>query len=84
MSKGALGRFRTCKKHIRLWKHAELGERHPNDIEKLISEFEMRLTLSSEEDLLLWLTGNTFSRDAKFSINMQMVFAELQSSSVYW
>ena len=43
----------------------------------------MRLTLSSEEDLLLWLTGNTFSRDAKFSINMQMVFAELQSSSVY-
>jgi len=84
MSKGAIGRFRTCKEHIPLWKQAELGERHPIDIEKLIWEFEMRLTLSSEEDPLLWLTGNPFSRDAIFPINMQMVFTELQNSSFYW
>ena len=50
MSKGALGHSHTCKKHIRLWKHAELGERYPNDIAQLIREFEMRLTLSNEED----------------------------------
>jgi hypothetical protein len=43
----------------------------------------MRLTLTDEEDTLLRLTENPFSREVKLPSNMQMVFTELQSSSVY-
>jgi hypothetical protein len=55
LSTGEMGHFPTCKKHISLCKHAELGKRYSNDIELLIQEFETRLTFSKEEDTLLRL-----------------------------
>jgi hypothetical protein len=84
LSRGETGHFPTCKKHIPLCKHAELGKRYLNDIELLIQEFEARLTFSKEEDTLLRLIEEPFSSDAEeLPINLQMEVTELQSSSVY-
>jgi hypothetical protein len=65
LSRGEMGHLPTCKKHIPLCKHAELGKRYSNDIELLIQEFETRLTFSKEEDTLLSLTEDPFSSDAE-------------------
>jgi hypothetical protein len=64
-SRGKMGHFPTCKKHIPLCKHAELGKIYSNDIELLIQEFETGLTFSKEEDTLLRLTEDPFSSDAE-------------------
>jgi hypothetical protein len=55
LSRGEMGHFPTCKKHITLCKHAELEKRYSNDIGLLIQEFETRLTFFKEEDTLLRL-----------------------------
>jgi hypothetical protein len=84
LSRGEIGNFPTCEKHIPLFKHAQLGKRYSNDIERFIEVFKTRLTFSKEEDTLLRLIEDPFSSDAEeLPINLQMEITELQSSSVY-
>jgi hypothetical protein len=83
LSRGEMGHFPTCKKHIPLCKHAELRKKYLNDIELLTQEFEMRLTFSKEEDTLLRLIEDPFSSDAELPINLQTEVFELQSLSFY-
>jgi hypothetical protein len=54
-----MGNYPTCKKHVPLCNHAELGERYSNGIE----DFEMRLTFSKEEGTLLRLIEDPLSLD---------------------